>query len=284
MCIAIYIPKDGTITKDVLKNCFENNPDGAGFAYIEDSEIKIAKGFFNFKRFFKDFRKVRRNVSSPFLLHFRIATHGYVNYWNCHPFLINKNLAFCHNGVIAPEDVIIPKHLSDTICFKDGILRKLPKDFYKNEGILNLIKEYIGWSKLVFMNNIGNVTIVHEDHGEWIDGVWYSNKSYEKRKKITYFYDNKPTTITQNSSITTNVSTVITKDIIDVNKTNTETKKKHRWIQEQLYCETCETYLVFDDELEIGICRNCSRLLVEHGENPEKLSENILDIEEMSDI
>ena len=33
MCIAIVKPAGTVISEDVLKQCFENNPDGAGFAY-----------------------------------------------------------------------------------------------------------------------------------------------------------------------------------------------------------------------------------------------------------
>ena len=47
MCIAIASPKNNPIpTYDILKTCFRNNDDGAGFAFnTDDNQVKIVKGF-----------------------------------------------------------------------------------------------------------------------------------------------------------------------------------------------------------------------------------------------
>jgi hypothetical protein len=41
-----------------------------------------------------------------------------------------------------------------------------------------MMGSYIGWSKLVFMDNQENVAIVNEKSGEWNSDCWFSNKSY----------------------------------------------------------------------------------------------------------
>ena len=45
MCIAIYKPKGNTISKDTLKNCFDNNPDGSGFMYAQNDKLVVKKGY-----------------------------------------------------------------------------------------------------------------------------------------------------------------------------------------------------------------------------------------------
>ena len=51
MCIIATKPKDISISKETLKNCFDNNQDGAGFIFAHDNILKIRKGFFTFEKF-----------------------------------------------------------------------------------------------------------------------------------------------------------------------------------------------------------------------------------------
>ena len=45
MCIAIYSLKGTDIpSEDILKTCFLNNPDGAGFAFNKGGKVHIVKG------------------------------------------------------------------------------------------------------------------------------------------------------------------------------------------------------------------------------------------------
>lgn len=53
MCIAIVKPQGTEISDEYLKNCFENNPDGAGIAYARDGKLYIVKGIFNQNTFIK---------------------------------------------------------------------------------------------------------------------------------------------------------------------------------------------------------------------------------------
>ena len=45
MCIAILKPKDKVLDKELLENCSINNPDGCGFAYLNDEGKIIIKKF-----------------------------------------------------------------------------------------------------------------------------------------------------------------------------------------------------------------------------------------------
>lgn len=195
MCIAI-LNTTGIIKKSVLKTCWTNNPDGAGLAYVEKGKIQIIKEMKDFNFFYKQYNAARqKNSKANFLIHFRIATHGKVNSTNCHPFLVNENLCFIHNGIISGTGLKDCPDFSDTYLFNQVILNKLPANFIENEAILNLLADYIGYSKLIFLDSADNWQIVNESLGHWKGENWFSNSSYlpykapEKKSNFSNFYD-----------------------------------------------------------------------------------------------
>jgi glutamine amidotransferase len=180
MCIIISNEAGKIIPKDHLVQSFEHNDDGAGFAWAENDELHIEKGFMTFADFWNAYEPHQGKAS---VVHFRITTHGDTDVANTHPFLVGKNLAFAHNGIInAIQRPDITK--SDTYWFNQKILVPIYKRdsrFIFKEPFKELIKEYIGYSKLVFLNNKGHSTIINEDKGVWDNGIWYSNTSYKPR-------------------------------------------------------------------------------------------------------
>lgn len=185
MCIAIYKPSGKTVSKAVLKTCFENNSDGAGFAYINTdyygkTKLKTHK-FMEFEPFWVKYEKYTRLMpESPFLIHFRIKTHGKRDIANCHPFMINQETAFIHNGIII--GVGSDPEMSDTRLFNKCILQELGTGWYNNKAIVKLIADFIGMSKLVILNVNGDVAIINEAKGVWHEGIWWSNESFKDRK------------------------------------------------------------------------------------------------------
>jgi predicted glutamine amidotransferase len=184
MCIAI-LNTTNTLTKETLKQCWKSNPDGAGMIYTSKGQIQVFKEMYNFDKFYKEYLKQRKsNKASNFVLHFRIATSGKIDKTNCHPFSVNKNLAFVHNGMININQ--LNANVSDTYTFNELILKKLPATFLNNHAILDLIESYIAYSKLIFLDNENNASILNEDLGHWdADNNWYSNNSYECRYSKT---------------------------------------------------------------------------------------------------
>ena len=96
MCVAIYKPVGvKTPSLETLFQCWEANPDGAGFALpIPDNEkyaFHIRKGFMTWEDFVRAFEKFNlADCESDLLIHFRIATHGGISPGNTHPFPITK--------------------------------------------------------------------------------------------------------------------------------------------------------------------------------------------------
>jgi predicted glutamine amidotransferase len=187
MCIAILKPDGEKIKKDRLSTCFTNNDDGAGYMFAKDGTLHFFKGFFKFNEFWKSYVKnVVKNGNPMAAIHFRIKTHGKTNVDNCHPFKINENLGFIHNGII--NMVKTDPKRSDTSMFNDLVLKKLPENFIRNSAITSLIEESIGTSKLVFLDSKGQYLISNESLGKWDNNVWYSNTTY----KWCFTYYNQP--------------------------------------------------------------------------------------------
>jgi len=178
MCIIAVIPAKKSITKEILSRCWNNNPHGGGFIYTDGSKLSIHKEMDNFDSFYSTFVKARKShAQSSFIVHFRISTHGKINKENCHPFMVNDNLGFAHNGVIhnAPYSV----DYSDTHQFNTHILKHLPDNFLSQSVFISLLESYIGvGSKLAFLSVDNVISIINEKAGVWDGGIWYSNRGY----------------------------------------------------------------------------------------------------------
>jgi len=185
MCIAIYHDQSCPLSPEEFNNSWTNNPDGGGFAYFDESnEIAIKKSMNKGEMYDMYYKAIEKyGETSPFLVHFRIATHGSVNLSNAHPFRVNANTIMIHNGMI-PVIMDKKQKRSDTRVFVEEYLPRLPKNWYDDEYLFDIVQEYIGNSKLVFMTNDPKLDsylyIVNEKMGHWSeDGTtWYSNKSY----------------------------------------------------------------------------------------------------------
>ena len=46
MCIIINKPAGVTLSDEIIGNCFDSNPDGAGFAFADNGTVVISKGYF----------------------------------------------------------------------------------------------------------------------------------------------------------------------------------------------------------------------------------------------
>lgn len=182
MCIAILNTKKVTLKKQTLKNCWDNNSDGAGMLYVDNGTLKVFKEMDDFNVFYNKYLDIRKtHKDSQIVLHFRISTHGKINKTNCHPFLVDKNIGFVHNGIISgmPHS----NDFSDTYMFNELYLKKLPRKFEQNEAIKSLIEDFIGTNKLIFLDSDNNATIFNEKAGTWDNDCWFSNTTYK------YSYD-----------------------------------------------------------------------------------------------
>lgn len=237
MCIAILNPSGVTLKKKVLKTCWDNNTDGAGMLYLQNGVLTTYKEMDKFDDFYKHYEMVRKNYrNSQVVIHFRISTHGKVDLENCHPFMINEDWGFVHNGIISNAE----RHVdySDTNMFNRNVLRKLPPDWIHNEAMYELVSGYIGSSKLLFLNKDNEAYIVNEDWGVWDLGCWFSNKTY----KETRYFDYGGKSMLKHTSTTTATKSVSTKADWDTWDDYDLGTWEREWEREYKYNEVTRTY------------------------------------------
>lgn len=188
MCIAVFRPKGVKIRKKVLKQCFEQNPDGAGFAFPTKNAhfVKIVKGFFTFRSFWHSYRQYQER-DEPMVIHFRVATSGQIDSNNCHPWRINKENVLIHNGVLEHKLGLQDNNLSDTGLFVRHVLAPIfnnSPEIWRESAFKWMIEECIGYSnKLVVLNKNGDHIIFNEKAGDWFEGAWFSNTTYKTERK-----------------------------------------------------------------------------------------------------
>ena len=180
MCIAILNTKTATLKKQLLKNCWDNNGDGAGILYInENNKLSTFKEMLSFDNFYANYIDIKsKHGKKNIVLHFRISTHGKVNETNCHPFLVDESIGFVHNGMI--YEMPMSKDFSDTYMFNEEILKNLKQGFQYSDSIMEMIEVFIGSNKLIFLDDKNEFFISNEKAGHWNMECWFSNSSYKQ--------------------------------------------------------------------------------------------------------
>lgn len=262
MCIAILNKKEATLKRELLKNCWDNNGDGAGLLYIDNKkQMKTFKELKSFEVFYQEYSRVKKSYGKRnIVIHFRISTHGKIDETNCHPFLVNDNLGFVHNGMI--YDVPTSKDYSDTYMFNETILKNFTEAFEYNEIILDMLESFIGGSKLVFLNTNNDYAIVNEKAGHWANGCWFSNGSY---KHVSNYIDYGGTKVYRGSlgsGIGYTPGNVYGQSYGSSYAWSEPSTKKQKDISrdEHIYdeiCYECGMTLCEDNEIEFGTCEYC---------------------------
>jgi hypothetical protein len=179
MCIAIVKPRGVSLAEDRLRICFENNPDGAGFAIATDQGVAIHKGYTTFKAFWTAYREYQVDEHTA-LVHFRITTRGENSACNHHPFPVVAG-ALVHNGTIGwlgkPG-----QGPSDTALFAD-LLQDMTVVQWRR--LRPLIEHSTGWSRFALLTHEGEVLLFNTAEWEEADGALYSNDTYLPEPGIT---------------------------------------------------------------------------------------------------
>lgn len=188
MCI-IAIKKAGVRFPDIttVETMCDSNPDGFAVVWHKagDKHSRVYRTM-NRESFLKRYRMIVRHHdyrTTSLYIHARIATHGSLRRENCHGFIDKKcHLSFAHNGILYS----IPNRgdLTDSeTFFRDYFI-----PVFRHGGWFEadrLIRDVIGYSKFVFMDNKGNI----RHYGDYIkdsDGVLYSNSSF-RRHPYSYY-------------------------------------------------------------------------------------------------
>lgn len=207
MCIAIYSPKGNEVPCDkYLKESWDSNPDGAGFAFnLDKGKVKILKGFMNYDSFKKSFDAHNKKYdfkNRGVLIHFRIQTHGGVCPECTHPFpLIDdegalkkseiiSDYAVIHNGIISltGDEAKKREKMSDTMVFIEKYLTKIAsnKNWFSNPKNWELIYDLAG-SKVAVLDGNGSIGATYGFTKDE-DGNYYSNSTYKESRYLYKYF------------------------------------------------------------------------------------------------
>ena len=173
MCLLVVRPASSSWipSSEEFSNAWQSNPHGFGMAYSRKGRIHVRK---TLKR--EEALRLIKTIpaGSPALLHWRFATHGSESASNCHPFhLAGVRDAYwvgAHNGVLSKQACLGDK--TDSESYMLG-LETVDKAAIERDV------SRLGYGKLAFLSNAGDVVIANEEQGEWKDGVWRSNDGLE---------------------------------------------------------------------------------------------------------
>lgn len=201
MCIIVAKEKYAPLpSKQILRNCFDNNDDGAGFMYTHNGKVVIDKGYMSFKKFYKRLQRLKQMFNNfedkALVMHFRIGTSAGNTPENTHPYPVSNKvdelhslymtttLGVAHNGIIRDYTITGDKEMNDTQHFIQDyvakIYSKFPK-FYEDKDLM-LSMEKMCDSKLCFLNTDDEIYYVGDfTHDK---GIAYSNSTY------SYSYSN----------------------------------------------------------------------------------------------
>ena len=210
MCLAIYKPARAVIPVHHLENGYEGNPMGCGFCWPDGGKVKIVKGMYSFKEFLALYKDIEAR-GTPMLIHFRMATHGGKNEFNCHPFsMANEKFALIHNGVIpiATSKDSSGREMSDTHTFAALVMEPMLHAGInpKKPAFRFLVEQTVGnGNKICVMNAEGEVMIYNMSQGDFEDAVdkdghelkingnvvkiWYSNCCYKYSHRTSRWSD-----------------------------------------------------------------------------------------------
>lgn len=189
MCVIAFSPKGVDIpTETKLRQMWNHNPDGAGYAYVDKKgSVVYRKGFMTFDSLMADLKAPERFKNTNFAIHFRIGTSGKNDGATCHPFPISTNFGelrktegvaesvLFHNGVLSEGGIISPL-ASDT---QDFVVAMAPllKKFNRSKARDYFIEELTKGSRLLILYKNNTFKMF----GDWQkDGdLWVSNLSYQ---------------------------------------------------------------------------------------------------------
>ncbi|MGL4949443.1 MAG: hypothetical protein ACRC5M_03590 [Anaeroplasmataceae bacterium] len=211
MCIAIVKPVGVKMpSKEILRNCWENNSDGGGIMYTDRGNIVIKKGFMtwtSFEEALVELEDIINTTEELVGIHCRITTDGGTCPENTHPFPISKtmrdlkettvlvkkgNKAVMHNGVISAyssynyyNSVGVGKDNSDTQKFITEFLYHVDKamnNWHESSHMVKAVEEVLD-SRLAVFTTDKEFTLMGMGWIEEKNGIWYSNTSYKEVKR-----------------------------------------------------------------------------------------------------
>lgn len=198
MCVIVVKEAGVPVPKnEVLRDCFQHNGDGAGFAFARGGQVYIRKGFMTWRSFRKGLRRERLTDQDSVMYHFRIATAGLKSPENTHPFpvtssekllssrWIKTDCAVAHNGILYREG---EGEKSDTFIFVRDVLALPEAKLHvraMDEGIIRFLAD---GGKFAFLYGTGECVRTGRDWDEE-NGLYFSNMYHDWSSRMWSYHD-----------------------------------------------------------------------------------------------
>lgn len=165
-------------THSLLNDIYASNPDGIGIMYATSKGLKVVKMLPKSLADATQFITKLPNDDRELAIHFRWTTHGHTDMTNCHPYdVVPGYVAMMHNGILHTGNDA-DKAKSDTWHFiRDYLASPVAEHpaLVHNEKFRDMVAEFIGDNRFVFMDGDGKMSHVNYDQGIEHDGLWFSN-------------------------------------------------------------------------------------------------------------
>ena len=182
MCIIIYRPEKakGTVSRKTLISLAAQHNDGYGVMWRVGKKLRTWRGDDGRRKEWIDRILYLQAQNLTFAAHGRQATHGSVDKSMCHPFWIKPNYsALMHNGILPMlKSPVVKPSWSDTKAFVDGVLKRLPEDWYEHDHYRYLVRQAASGNRLLIMFNDKPTLIINASLGVWEEDIWYSNSTF----------------------------------------------------------------------------------------------------------
>ena len=165
MCVISVIRKGVPTPPDaIIRAMHQANPHGCGFCsptdYYKGMSLDLLLRHLH-----------ERDINTPCMMHFRLATHGSVKKANCHPFHDDAtDTWFAHNGIL---DITPIGDMTDSeTAFREILAPEIQAHGLHSDNVRYAVRNIIGCSKFAFLQ--GEDVQLFGEYEKW-HGVLFSN-------------------------------------------------------------------------------------------------------------
>lgn len=199
MCIILSCAPGARPSRELLSDCWNNNPDGGGLMYDHGGVVHVSKGYMNFSDLATAIDRVPSDAH--LIVHMRIGTSGGYGPEVTHPYPITRDLellhaldlvcpvAIAHNGVLPyPSDEALG--ISDTVAYVSSEVARIASmrrvrsggGLARSSKARDLLKATSKGSRLAVLDGSGHVRLTGDGWEGVTRGIQASNGSWRYRR------------------------------------------------------------------------------------------------------
>lgn len=188
MCILIHHTATTKFDRAILTDFYDHNSDGFGVMWGDGDKVHVIKSLgtpADIEAIYNDHIKGRECI-----IHFRMKTHGDIDFENCHPYRITDDVWLAHNGVLSTGNSADTSK-SDTWHYIKNFLRPIVEKYGADILFEDSMQKYIGShigsnNKFGIVHKDGRIATINRSAGVEHFGAWLSNTYAWSTTKFGY--------------------------------------------------------------------------------------------------